>query len=220
MPLDSVKAEIKNLMRATSVVVKQQDSEILIYNSQLNLLSRGVAVRNLNDARSLLRDYLHYIRAHGFIALTEFAESHQYRPVAFREVENKVDPQSAYAVKQATLSPLAFDRLAVTASTLELLASVDDAAVAQHLKFKLASSGFFVGAEQVDDTKAASGFADGQLAFSQASDRGDLPAAHAIDVHSAWHKYGRTDESEDYKADWLRGWLDASDAHEANQLPW
>lgn len=220
MPLDSVKAEIKNLMQATGVVVKQQDSEILLYNKQLDLLSRGVAVRNLNDSRALLRDYLHYMRAHGFIALTDFAESHQHRPVAFREVENKVDPQSAYAVKHAAFSPIALDRLEVTASTLELLASVDDEAVARHLKFKMASSGFFVGAEPVDDTKSASGFADGQLAFSQATDRGDLPAAHAIDAHSAWNKYGRAEESADYRADWIRGWSDASDAHEANQLPW
>lgn len=136
------------LLDASGLMARKQDNKILVYNRTQKFLSRGVLVEDLNAAERLVRQYIRYIQTSGFVPLTEFAAEHQYRPVPYQEVDNKVDDSSAYYVnKSASLSLVSRINLLLAARALEERAetmyllrtaeeSINASSVSRHHKLK------------------------------------------------------------------------------------
>lgn len=95
----SLEDKLSTLLQQTGTNAKKQDRKILLYNRQLEHVSKGVLVEDLTAAVRLTTGYLSHLRTNGFTSLLDWAKDHQVRPVPFKEVVNRVDPQSAYYVQ-------------------------------------------------------------------------------------------------------------------------
>jgi hypothetical protein len=149
------------LLDAANLMARKQDGKVLVYNRNHKFLSRGVLVDDLEAAERLVLQYVRYVQTSGFLPLTEFAADHQYRAVPFKEVDNRVDEQSAYYINKAAMSSVSRINLLQTAKALQerVATSYSSRVVAKHvtesdvrryLKLKQAASFELEGAEKVD----------------------------------------------------------------------
>lgn len=150
-----------SLLDAAGLMARRQDGKILVYNRAQKFLSKGVLVSDLAAAERLTRQYIRYVQTSGAIPLTEFAADHQYRPVPFQEVDNRVDESSAYYINKAAMSTLSRVNLLLAARELqaraeasaaarEVGAAVTESDRRRYLKLKQAASLHLEGAEKVD----------------------------------------------------------------------
>lgn len=91
--------KLSGLLRKTGLNAKKQDGKIILYNRQLQHLSRGLLVKDIEMAVRMAQNYLAYLRTQGFLPLVDWAADHQGRPIPHKEVNNRVDSQSAYYVQ-------------------------------------------------------------------------------------------------------------------------
>ncbi len=149
------------LLSSSGLMARKQEGKILLYNRNHKYLSRGILVEDLDTAERLVLQYIRYLQTSGFLSITEFAAEHQYRPVPFKEVDNRVDEQSAYFINKAAMSSVSRINLLLTAKALRervetsyvsraVRANITESDVRRYLKLKQAASHHLDGAEKVD----------------------------------------------------------------------
>lgn len=148
--------KLSALLQRTGLNAKRQDGKILLYNRDIALLSKGVAVSDLQTAIRMVSNYLGYMRTHGFVSVVDWAKDHQYRPIPFKEVPNKADPQSAYYVAgMSTVSRVNLMRTAqelrtrVRASRNLQKEPVTDSAIRRYLKIRKIAAIYMEDSEKV-----------------------------------------------------------------------
>ena len=142
--MSDAKDKLSTLLRRTGLNAKRQDGKILLYNRDIALLSKGVAVADVDAAVRMASNYAGYLRSNPWISVVEWAQGHQYRPVPYKEVGNKADPQSAYYVAgMSSVSRInllqaarALRSRVHTAQVLREESPVTDSAVRRYLKIK------------------------------------------------------------------------------------
>lgn len=147
--------QLSGLLRKTSLNAKQQDGKVLLYNRQLDLLSKGILVDDIATAVRMVRNYLAFLRTHGFEPIVDWANEHQFRPIPFKEVVNRVDSQSAYYVQ--ALSSVSRINLLRTADELKgrvraartLREGLSESTLRRHLKIKKIAAIYRADSERV-----------------------------------------------------------------------
>lgn len=149
------------LLDSAGLMARKQDGKVLLYNRSHKYLSRGILVDDLGAAERMVLQYIRFLQTSGFISLTEFASEHQYRAVSFKEVDNKVDEQSAYYINKVAMSSVSRINLLLTAKALRerveasyssrvVSTHVTESDVRRYLKLKRAAAFHLEGAEKVD----------------------------------------------------------------------
>ena len=110
--------KLGKLLDAAGLMARKQDGKILLYNRMHKHLSRGILVDDLSAAERIVLQYIRYLQTSGFLSLLEFAVDHQYRAVPFKEVDNRVDDQSAYYINKAAMSSVSRINLLLAAKEL------------------------------------------------------------------------------------------------------
>lgn len=148
------------LLDSAGLMAKKQDGKIILYNRNQKFLSKGILVSDLDSASLLVRQYVRYLQGTDFIPLTDFAAHHQYRAVDFKEVDNRVDQQSAYYINKAAMSSISRINLLLTAKALKnrvqasysarvVSKEITQSDVCRYLKLKQAASFHLESAEKV-----------------------------------------------------------------------
>jgi hypothetical protein len=149
------------LLDSAGLMARKQDGKIILYNRSQKFLSKGVLVDDLDKAALLVRQYVRYLQGTSFIPITDFASHHQYRAVDFKEVDNRVDEQSAYYINKSAMSSISRINLLLTAKALKnrveasysarvMSKGITQSDVRRYLKLKQTASFHLEGAEKVD----------------------------------------------------------------------
>jgi len=149
--------QLSSLLQQTGLNAKRQDGAILLYNRDPAFLSKGAAVKDMESALRMTKGYLGYMRTHGFSPIVEWARDHQYRPIPYKEVPNKADPQSAYYVAaMSSVSRINLLRAAQelrarvkTAKLIREVSPITDSDVRRDLKIKKIAAIYRADSEKV-----------------------------------------------------------------------
>jgi len=148
---------LKRLLQLAGLQARKQEGKVLLYNKGRKLLSRGILVADLEQAKSMVSQYLTYLRTVGFESLTDFAADHQFRPVAYREVDNQVDDESAYFINKEAMSSVDRVNLLIAARKLqnrvamsqEIRGQVKTSDVRRYRRLKKVAAGHLISMEKV-----------------------------------------------------------------------
>lgn len=153
-------AAFGKLLDDANLMARKQDGQIILYNRQPKFISKGILVADLNAAQRMVLQYLRSMQTSGFTALTDFASSASIRALPFKEVDNRVDEQSAYFVQKTAMSSISRINLLLAAKALRerveasalsrvVQEKVTKADVKRYLKLKQAAASHLEGAEKI-----------------------------------------------------------------------